>query len=266
MNQMMKEMWKEINLVNFFKPNLTMKNIGSLVIVILLYSFLIDTSYSQQSRFEIAKSRALKKNNNVKTITVTGNGYTAVTQVDTEGKVINSITYKNEVKENSKIYKYDSFGRVIEINNNDGFIEYYEYDDEGNVKSISTINAKGLSTLDQFFKYDEKGHVVYELRDQKVIDPFEKVSENKYDEDKLISTQFKCGSNEWVSYIKYSYENNLLSTIESFRKNCFNDSLKIETITSFSRFDNSLTQQAIYHNIDPERTYIWDYAYEFYDR
>ena len=101
----------------------------------------------------------MKKNNNVKTITITGNdGYTAVTQVDTEGKNIYYIVYKNGVEEFRKNSKYDAFGRLIEIDNNDGNKEYYEYDDEGNVKSISVINAKGISTFDQFFKYDENGH------------------------------------------------------------------------------------------------------------
>ena len=202
-----------------------MKSLVYIFFFLLLNLFFVDTSYTQSSRFEIAKSRALKKNNNVKTITITGNdGYTAVTQVDTEGKNIYYIVYKNGVEEFRKNSKYDAFGRLIEIDNNDGNKEYYEYDDEGNVKSISHINAKGLSTFDQFFKYDENGHIIHELRDQKVISPYVIESVNEYNEGKIISSQGICGSRDSVYLKKYSYENNLLSTIETFKKCCFNDS------------------------------------------
>jgi len=242
------------------------------IITALLFNLVIlQTSFSQMSRIEIDEERALYKNNKVKTLIITGqNGYKRVTEIDRDGKKMKSNDFYNNMEANITNYEYDLNGNLTEesyygYESGDGFSFKYSYDEEGNVSSILTEGGDENNTI---FSYDNSGSVtIIEITDIGLNPqpPFIKEFENIYTDERISTITHICNSNiETADYTQYTYDNDLLFSVENFEKNCIDGTLKFTSRESYTYFPNMLMKQTSYESGYSEGIEITKYDYEYY--
>lgn len=243
----------------------------SFKIFLLLMIAFQSTSYSQMSKKDINEERVLYKNNKVKSVIIIGqNGFKSVTEIDREGKKVKSNDFYNNKEANINNYVYDSFGRLIEesyygYESGDGFSTIYYYDEEGNVSSTIT---EGSDANKHVFKYDINGVVIYtEIIDVGIENspPYIIEYENSYEGGKISSSLQLCNFKiESADYTKYQYNENLLSSIEKFDKNCNEGTLKFYSRDSYSYYPNLLIKQISSESIYNDRIEVSAYSYEYF--
>jgi len=242
-----------------------------LIFVLIIFIGFQNSSYSQMSRKEIDEERTLYKNNNVKTVIIlSSNGYRNVTEIDREGKKIKSNDFYNNQEVNITNYEYDLNGNLIEesyygYESGDGSTSIYEYDEIGNVKSILTVGGDENKTI---FRYDSSGSVtIIEIYDIGLNPqpPFIKEFENIYTDERISTITGICNSNiETADYTQYTYDKDLLISVEKFDKSCKDGTLKFSSREIYTYFPNMLVKQTSYESDYSEGIEITKYDYEYY--
>jgi len=243
----------------------------SIKLSILLIIFFHHTSYSQMSKKEIDKERALYKNNKVKSVIITGNkGFKNITEIDSEGKKIKSNDFYNNEEANITNYEYDLNGNLTEesyygYESGDGSTSIYEYDEIGNIKSILT---EGIDDHKSSFRYDNFGNVtLIEISDIGLNPqpPFIKEFENIYMDERISTITQICNSNfETADYTEYAYDNDVLLSVEDFEKNCIDGTLKFTFRKTYTYFPNMLVKQTSSEYDYNKSVEINKYDYENY--
>jgi len=242
-----------------------------LILGLILFIGFQNSSYSQMSKKEIEKERALYKSNNIKKVNeFGGKGYYEVTEVDREGRKIKSNGFYNDQEVNITIYEYDLNGRLYEesyygYESGDGLSFKYSYDDEGNVKSIL---SEGVEESNIIFKYDEFGNVISkEIED---IGLYPQPSyiiefENTYEDGILISISQKCNSTiELAEFTEYDYNEGLLNSKVEYYKNCYDRILKFSSKSTYTYYPNKLIEQVSLESTYNESIQVSNFRYEYY--
>lgn len=219
------------------------------------------------SKKEIDKERALYKNNKVKSVITTGNkGFKNITEIDSEGKKIKSNDFYDNEESNVTNYKYDSYGNLIERSyygyfSGDGISHKYYYDENGNL--IGDEEVWGIDESngpDNSYYYDVSGNVYRMIKDGSEIN-----YNNIYEEDKLISASEICKDDDSMVYVKkFTYDNDLLFSVENFEKNCIDGTLKFSSREIYTYFPNMLVKQTSYESNFSDGIEITKYDYEYY--
>lgn len=237
------------------------------IITILLNFILLQNSYCQLSKIEIDKERTLYKNNKVKSVIITGNkGFKNITEIDREGKKIKSNDYYNNQEANITNYEYDLNGNLTEesyygYESGDGISHKYYYDENGNlIGDEEEWGGDESNGPENQYYYDVSGNVYRMIKYGREIS-----YDNIYEDGKLISASEICKEDDSMVYvIKYTYESDLLNSIEKYEKNCNDGTLKFSSRETYTYFPNMLVKQTSSEYDYDKSVEIKKYDYEYF--